>query len=230
MGGLFDEVAWAAVAGGGLALLLLLVLLRTLTSRGEVPSIVLREYEISRTATEGAYVLISGRPEGFLSWLLTVIGLGTDIRFEVTRTAIRRDMESNSWRLIDSVPLPNVSSTQFGSTKSLLSLVLAFAFLVCGIGGFVTSHFARFGESERQVVIFGAIGCAALGVLFLLAYLLSKRLVVQVETAGGRLIGVRFKPSILGRLNIDLDKAEEAGNIIDSLIARYAAGNISRTT
>jgi hypothetical protein len=230
MGGGFEEYAWVAMSGGGLALLLLMVLLRALTGRGEVPSIVLREYEISRTATEGAYVLISGRPEGFLSWLLTVIGLGTDIRFEVTRTAIRRDMESNNWRLIDSVPLPNVSSTHFGSTKSLLYLVLAVLFLFGGTGAFATSQFARVGGSERQMATLAAIAFGALGVLLLLAYLLSKRLVIQVETAGGRLIGVRFKPSILGRLHVDLDKAEEAGNIIDSLIARYAAGNFSRAT
>lgn len=191
---------------------------------------VLREFEISRTAQEGAYVLIAGRPEGFFSGLLSLIGLGTDIRFEVTKTAVRRDMESSSWRLIDSVPLPNISSTHFGSTKSLLYLVLSFGFLVCGTAVFVASQFGRLGESDRQLAMIAAIGTVVIGVFFLLAYVLSKRLVIQVETAGGRVIGVRFKPSILGRLHVDLNRAEEAGNIIDSLIARYAAGNVSRVT
>jgi hypothetical protein len=56
--------------------------------------------------------------------------------------------------------------------------------------------------------------------IFLAAYFLSKRLLIQVETSGGRFIGVRFKPSILGQLTVDLAAASQAVHIIDSLIAR----------
>jgi hypothetical protein len=74
-----------------------------------------------------------------------------------------------------------------------------------------------------SVLAFTIAVCAiVLGFLFLFSYLLSKRLVVQVETGSGRFIGVRFKPSIIGELNVNLEEASNAVEIINTLIAAKA--------
>ena len=67
------------------------------------------------------------------------------------------------------------------------------------------------------------VGCCAsviVGLILLLAFVLSKRFLIQVETPSGRFIGVRFRASVLGHLSIDLDAAAKAVGIINSLIAQ----------
>jgi hypothetical protein len=201
-------------------LFVILLLLRVSRVAEQLPSLTLREYRVSSTPQHGYFVVIAGRPEGLLDLVLSVIGLGVDIRFEVSKTAVQRQMERVNRHVIDSVPLQNVASTNFGFTKKLSYLVLAMLLQFAGLAGFFLTILSGIRPENAGGPIAASFGGIFVGVIFLVAYFLSKRLLIQVETSGVRFIGVRFKPSIVGHLTVDLAAASKAVHIIDSLIAR----------
>jgi hypothetical protein len=68
-----------------------------------------------------------------LSWLLTGIGLGTSVRFEVSRWAIHHETKWLGDQQIFLIPMPGISSTQFIMKKHRRWLFLAFVALVVGL-------------------------------------------------------------------------------------------------
>jgi hypothetical protein len=218
-----------------LALFVLGTFLGLLRRLGGAPTLVLKEYRVSRAPVEGNFVYLAGRPQGFLSFLLTLIGLGTEIRFTVSRKAVAREEER--WSLfpyyaVDSVPIFNVASTHFGCSKNVFTFVVGFVCLLAAVAVAVPAFQGQpdaplqaldLPRAGRDAVLAVAAGLAVLGLLFCLASFLSKRLEIAVETGGGRAIGVRFKPSVLGRLRVDEDALVEVVEIINSLIARGPA-------
>jgi hypothetical protein len=92
--------------------------------------------------------------------------------------------------------------------------------MIAGAMGFILMAAKVIKPADSGPGVAGSTTSLALGAIFLLAYYLSKRLLIQVETAGGRFIGVRFKPSLLGQLTVDLAAASDAVHIINTLIAR----------
>jgi hypothetical protein len=129
---------------------------------------------------------------------MTLIGLGTEIRFTVSNKAVERQAER----------------------RSLLCLFAGAAVAVPAIQAQPGAPLQVFNvRAGRDAVLALAIGLGILGFVFALAYLLSKRLEIKVET-GGRSIGVRFEPSILGQPRVDFEELVKVVEIINSLIVR----------
>lgn len=182
-----------------------------------VPTLVLLDYRISSSSQKDPLVVIAGRPDGIWAWFLALIGLGTSIRFEVTKMAVQREISSPSRHIIDSAPINNISSTNYGSSKRLLFLVLAVILMLASAAGLAVTLIVAI--KERELGIGVSVATFIVGFLFLIGFLLSKRIVIQVETSGGRFIGIKFKPSVLGKLTVDSDEIAKVVRIINSFIA-----------
>jgi hypothetical protein len=118
------EPYWPALAFLG-GILGLWILYRIIRGHVELPALVLKEFYSSTTPDEGYYVIIGGRPRGILSLLLSLIGLGTKIRFEVSKDFVQCQISNWHRHIRDAVPLSNVASASFGYSKQTAYLFLA---------------------------------------------------------------------------------------------------------
>jgi hypothetical protein len=182
-----------------------------LKARRDTPFITLREFWMSRIPERNCYLRLAGRPAGFGSWLRSLFGIHAEVRFEASSRAVRRTYHALSTWSMDAVPLEGMGACHCGYRKNPIFLVLFFAFLL--------GAFTLFGGAAGQQRDRGPL--AALGVLSLLvaivemiAYWLSKRMEIAVETGGGRLIGVAFKPSLIENATFSRDELEEVMRIL----------------
>ena len=92
-----------------------------------------------------------------------------------------------------------MSSTLCGYSRRIGYLVLGVLLCIAGIVA----------GSVQQYGIDGVPGWPfiVVGLLFIIAYFLSKRLAIAVETCGGDLIWVKFKRSIIENVAMDMEKA-----------------------
>ena len=142
---------------------------------------------------------VEARPSGVFGAIATAIGLAGRIELEarVDRISLRRHSAGSDERLI--IPVKAVSSVSGGVGRSKAYLVLAaFVFLV---------SFAAFP--------LGPIAGALLALLFVVGYILSKRLVFNVSS-GGEVIPLRFKKATLGSERFDDETLIE---MVESVLA-----------
>jgi hypothetical protein len=144
--------------------------------------------------------------------------MGTTVRFEVSKKSVQREISKGHLHVIESVPLPNVASTSYGYSKQSGYLLLAVLAIFIGFAGAVAAILIRGQQEGFIATLVGSVCILFSSLLLFLLYHLSTRLEIGIETNGGRPIGVRFKPSILGSLTVDLKEAAQAVEIINSLI------------
>jgi hypothetical protein len=197
----------------------LLLLLCTQLARGEesLPALILHEFHITQVPKDGLFVVIAGRPEGLWAAFMHLLGMGTETRFEVTKHSVRREVAGGSWYALDSVPLGNVASVSLAWSKRLFPLLLGIIIIFISLGGFLA--ILAQGESLLFGLFLAGVFFVA-GLALIVSAFLSKRLSIQVETAGGTQIGVQFKPGLLGRMNVNLDEAAGVVRIINRLMAK----------
>lgn len=182
-----------------------------LKSRRDTPFITLREFWMSRTPEKGCYLRLAGRPSGFGSWLRSLFGIHAEVRFEASSRAVRRTYHALGTWSMDAVPLESMGGCHCGYQKNPMFLVLFVVFLL--------GAFALFGAAANQrrdsgpLVAFGVIALLV-AIAEMIAYWVSKRMEIAVETGGGRLIGVAFKPSLIENTTFSRDELEEVMRIL----------------
>ncbi len=215
------QAYWPALAF--LAAIVVLWIIFRAIRHEELPSLILKEFYASRTADRGLHVVISGRPRGLWAFFLWLFGLGTKIRFEVSKDSVGLQISNWHFKTRDSVPINNVASTTYGYATQTAYLVLAILAMLTAIAGTVVTMIAFNDRALRHDGLAGALCCASIAASFLfvlaiLFYRSSARLDVAIETNGGRSIGVRFKRGMFGSPAVDLRDASEIVEIINSLI------------
>lgn len=198
----------------GLPALLILVVLggigAAFSRRGALamsgPVLVLRKFEVH---PEGdAAVLIEGRPSGLVAWLLTTIGLDTLTTLSVTDRQVSFRSASLSGELHHLVPTTEISSTHCGYSQPIWLLILGGAILVVSMLAAMNSF------SAAQVFISGLFVAGICVVI----YLLQRKIVITVETTGGMVMGLSFKPSAIENVSVSLPRALEAVARINSIV------------
>ena len=79
------------------------------------------------------------------------------------------------------------------------------------IGGILSGLGQRGGG---KVILIGLI----IGGLFLIAYYLSKKIVISVETSGGMVLGLSFKRSVIENVSVDIEQALKAIRIVNQKV------------
>ena len=191
---------------GGVVLVLGLLAFR---GRGGIsivgPTLVLRRFNIDEGASAKVLVDIAGRAEGITAWLLTIVGIDAETSLKVTGKEVSFKSSSLFGQTHQVVPLPSVSSTHCGYSKPIGYLVIGVIFLIGGILTGLNQY------NGGLIIIIGVI----LGATFLLAYYLSKKIVISLETSGGIVMGLSFKRSVIENVSIDMEQALKVIGIVN---------------
>lgn len=172
------------------------------------PTLVLRKFKIDETPSADAPVDIVGRAQGIIAWLLTVMGFDAETSLKTTSKEISFKNSSLFGQTNQVVPLPMVSSTHCGYTMSMRYLIVGVLFVVGGI-------YSSMGYNSNGWEVFGLL---LIGAAFLVAYWLSKKIVISVETSGGMVLGLSFKRSVIENVSIDLEQALKAIQIVNQKV------------
>ena len=172
------------------------------------PTLVLRKFNVDKLSPNGVFIEIIGRASGLTSWILTVLRFDTETTLKITKNEISFTSSSLFGQVNQLAPLSGVSSTLCGYSKPIGYLIAAGVFIIGGI---------IIGLSQRNggpVLIFGII----IGIALIVIYALSKKIALSIETRGGRSLGLIFKRSVIENVSVDIEKALNAMEIINSKV------------
>lgn len=230
----FAAVLVSAIQMGGTAVVALVVVIFILRgSRNKYvgsSTYVLDAFSLNPAAVgEEPFIRISGRHQGFISWLMTLLGLET--RIDLTVGAREWSLRSGSFAGMHTttVPLGHVVQTICGYQRSLMALFLTIFFalncLWAAINGIISFFvFASAGaESSREHAAAGLsttleilLVWMALAFIAGAIYYFSKRITFAVRH--GSISGFVFKRSFIGDHVVDLAQMEEAAFLLNRLV------------
>lgn len=194
---------------GFFPLLLIVVAVSTWRShlRGHAvtPKLALSEFAVQPQAG-GAVVRIAGTSTGPAAVIQTLLGLESDSSFEATACGCQIHAVALWGQKQCFAPLEEITSVQAGQFRSVGFLFVG-AFLFCvGLAGVIPVLIGNGGA-------LGGIPAMIIGLLFFLAYYLSKALFVSVQTRGGTEIRIVFEQG-----PADLAATLNAANAIRGLL------------
>ncbi|MBI5844253.1 MAG: hypothetical protein HZB23_06255 [Deltaproteobacteria bacterium] len=173
------------------------------------PALVLKKFRVNEFDQDGVLVDIAGRAPGFFSWLLTAMGFEADTSLTLYRDRVFFHSAGLYGERNEIVPITCISGTSCGYSKPI-------GYLVVGVflagGSLLTEIFMR--RSNGAAFLVGLF----IGAIFLIAYSLSKKITINLETFGGTWFGLTFKRSMIENVPIDIQKTLEAISIINNRI------------
>lgn len=172
------------------------------------PTLVLRRFKVNDTPSTDVAVDIAGRAPGVVAWLLTIMGFDAETTLKTTNKEVSFKSSSLFGQTNHVVPLQMVSSTHCGYSMPVQYLIIGALFL---IGGIYSSIGYNTNGWETTLLLL-------IGIVFLVAYWLSKKLVIYIETSGGMVLGLSFKRSIVENVSVDLEQALKAIGIVNQKV------------
>jgi hypothetical protein len=136
-------------------------------------------------------VRILGRAPGLVAWFLSLIGLDATTELMVTPSDIWLRSASFFGEISTLCPIRQVATMRVGYAKHVQYLILAAITLPTILGP----------------------------IIFVILYFLEKRIVLIVESTGGGVLSIAFKPSIIENVQVDVEKAKEVVGIINRHVA-----------
>ncbi len=167
--------------------------------------LVLKEKEIN--ANGPCYIRLSGRKQGFWSWLMTLLGINVTTTLEVYEDRIERSFGSLSGFINETIPIANISNMVYGYFKPILLIVFA---IIAAIAGLVMLF---------QAPVIGII-LLIVAALFVVGYLYKKTTVLLIIPNSACPVAVAFKRSAIEEQTITTEDAENIVAIINQLISQ----------
>ena len=171
------------------------------------PTLVLRQFDINESATEGPPIEIEGRATGFMQWLLTAMKISTltTLRLDTDRVSfVNAGLDGEEHTVI---PLAAIDSTQCGYSKSILLLVAAVGVLLFGS---VTGEVAPMFVSLIFAAVLGA------------SYYFSDKMFISIS-AGSTKVTIEYKKGVIEGVNVDLERSLQAIRVINERIMAQRA-------
>jgi hypothetical protein len=180
------------------------------STKNPVLNMVLRKFILNPVATDNEnLVTILGRKSGLIAWLLTLIKIYPEIGFIVTAKNLRFHNKSLSGEMNTVMTLKNVAHIRCEYYKPFWTLVLA---IICVLFFIISASDSDIGIAEN---IFLTVSI----VLFLI-YSFNKSILIVAETCGGKIFKVKFKPSFIENVAVNLDQARSVVEIINAQIIK----------
>jgi len=185
------------------------------------PNLVLREFRIAAPETTGEFLYILGRRSGLIAWLLTLFGLHAQTSFSVTDNEVAREkIGPNGFEYLYA-PLAEISSSRCSYYRAFWVLALSLIFYLYGLMTLVLAM-STTNDYDRQRALSGASEilwfCLVLGTACYIWYALSKRVLISVVARGDVGLGISFKRSVIENVGVELTKAIEAVDLMNSRI------------
>lgn len=176
---------------------------------------------------EAAVVDIEGRREGFFTWLLTLTGFDPTTRLVVTRRDISLQVGGLDGEFTGMVPCTAVASVHAGYSRSLGHLILGGLLLACAaiLGGF-SSQEVR-GSSGFGIMAGGAVLSAVVALGLVIVYFTEKKMAIFVESSGGAIIGMVFKPSVIEGVDVDIERVRNVVVVIREVVLAGRVGTMT---
>jgi hypothetical protein len=175
------------------------------------PTLVIRRFGAYAQPSDGEFVSIAGREPGLVAWLLTSIGLDAEWRLIVTGQTVAFRKTSLYGEQESLVALDDIASAHCGYKKPIGLLFAAAASAVLSI--VVAAYLSGIRATQFAVIpLFLAVVLAIL-------YFTQKSLSVGVETKGGMVLSLNFRPSIIENVRVDIEQTRYAVRIINALIS-----------
>jgi hypothetical protein len=177
-----------------------------------VPTLVLRTFNINTSGNGQPCLEISGRPSGIIAWLLTIMNLSAETHMVVTDRFFSIKGASLMGEFNNFVPLPHVSSTHCGFSKPIGYIIAGFAVAIFGV-------ISGLNQRDGTPLIAGGL---IVGLIFLVAYFFSRKLIIGIRTAGGLPFELMFKPGVLGSVRVDIDSVRQAITLLNDKVLQAA--------
>jgi hypothetical protein len=163
--------------------------------------------------SDGYYIAIQGRFDGFLFWILSLLGISPKIIVEVS--ADRLSITEGSWSGVRTqlTPLKNVSSTGYGCFRpfpqaiilaSVLTVVLSYL-----LGAIIRYDYHVWGNVVGFLLGLGA------GVYY---YLVNRQIAVTFTQISGHVSVVTFKQAFLGGKRVSEVEVKYVCELVKTLI------------
>ena len=183
---------------------------------------VLKKFQIDHSGMTGMYVHIETRQPGFNAFLLNLMGLDPTESVTITRGAI--SMRTSSIKGMNQVTsaLTSVGAFLGGYRKPVEYLFAAiFIFFLGLIIDVVT---------ELEWSFIPTIIATIFALVQILFYVFNKVMYIGFETAGGETYTIFFKKSLIEGVPVDINRVEEAIQLVNDLIGSAASGStVDRT-
>ena len=158
-------------------------------------------------------VYISARKSGIIAFILTKLGISSLYELKVNRKEIQYKKSSIFGITNQIIPINSVSNIMCGLSLPIHYLIFAVLSLLCGLYyGFVKNNF---------IVFFTFL---LVSIMFIGAYLLGKRVFLEIYPGAGPSIIMALKPSIIRDMPIDKDKLLLIAALIRDLVNNVNMG------
>jgi hypothetical protein len=161
--------------------------------------------------TEGYFVRIAGRPEGFLNFLRSLVGLGETAELMVSG----RDVVYRRGAYYSHIPHTSISSITHGRVRPWLTAIVVAMVVAAGLFALMTVKARGDGGGGLTNLVLPVLLGAAAGVIY---FMLNKTLIVGVVESGGQLHALGFKASMIEGQRIDEAKIAEVVEILSQLV------------
>ena len=200
--------------------------------RGKGFALVLTEFRLKSTAESEELVHLRARPGGLLGAIMAALGLHCETALTVTSKEFTLDRVGLSGFVAEYAPISRVASSKCWYYRAISFLFVAFLLCALGMFAFLLALNSSGDDYARQQV-FGALGPGLLGLavvasIFYLIYYFSKRVVLSIETYGGKAVGLSYKRSVVNGFRVDLPQAIEAVVLLNEAIRRKANDPVPR--
>ena len=202
-------------------LIVIVAVVETWRLRHAGPNLVLREFRVGTSDTVGEFLYILGRRSGIIAWLLTLFGLQPQTSFSVTDDEVSRETVGPSGFDSRYAPLSEITASRCSYYRAFWVLSLSLAFYLYGLITLVVAM-SRSNDVIRQRALSDASdtlwACLICGTACYVWYALSKRVLISVVARGDVGLGISFKRSIVENVGVELKKAMEAVDLMNSRI------------
>ncbi len=148
------------------------------------------------------FLTIGCRPGGFINWMLCKLHIQDKATLSVNRDCL--DFRSKSIKQFDniSVPISRIMSASYGADKPYMYMVLAIVLLLVAIAlPFFLPWWSAF------IALAVALG-------FGVAYYTAQYFYLRLEHGDDKVFCIRFHPSIIERVSVDLEEVDRACALI----------------
>ena len=184
------------------------------------------EFRLSGDGESKELIYFRGRPGGFMGRLLAAFGLHHETVLSVTEDQLKIARGGISGFQTHYAPLSHIASSACTYHRTILFLVLSFAICLYGLVSFLeaintSEDYSRQAELRSLSPIL--IWCSLAACIFYVMYKFSKRVVLSVETFGGRFLGICYKRGFTQGFPVELTQAVEAVRLLNIAIRRKEA-------
>ncbi|MCF7918742.1 MAG: hypothetical protein K9N06_02380 [Candidatus Cloacimonetes bacterium] len=172
--------------------------------KSKVPFLVMTKYDLDESLEGETIIHLVGRRAGFFSWIMHKLNISNRYELILKQDELNFEERSMFGEEIISIPLDSISETRTGHTKPLLLIFLAIIFFISGL----------LLAGSYTVILF------VLGVIFVIVYFFGKALSISVRTRGGSVIGIKFKPSFIEGISVDINRAIRTTEIIREVVRK----------